>query len=241
MIIPPRNIKEPLAGVRSSMGDNECTFGIEGNLRGTPAMDRLWEYISKAKSESKMHKDLAGNISKSLLLDDTDDWFLDNVLISLIKEYKDEYPSRFESQSLTLSGSDTNVFSGNENAPFAISTMWVNFQKQHEFNPVHHHTGVFSFNIFMKIPYDWKEQYELPHVKASNSPAAGNFEFLYTDALGKINGYVYRLDPTCEGLILLFPAEMRHVVYPFYETEETRITISGNIVYGIVEVEVHRN
>ena len=234
MIIPPRgNMTSSAVGVRSSCGDNECAFGIEGNLADTPAMDKLWEYVSETKSESKIHKDLAGNISSSLLLDDTDDWFLDNVLTSLIKEYKDEYPARFENQSLTLSGSDTKVFSGNENAPFTLSSFWVNFQKQHEFNPVHHHSGIFSFNIFMKIPYDWKEQYELPHIKASNSPSAGNFEFLYVDVLGKINGYVYRLDPTCEGLILLFPAEMRHLVYPFYNCEEERITISGNIVYDI--------
>jgi hypothetical protein len=233
VIIPPRNIKSSAVGVRTSCGDNEAAFGIEGNLADTPAMDKLWEYVSKAKSESKIHGNLAGNISRSLHLDDTDDWFLDNVLISLIKEYKDEYPKRFENLSLTLSGSDMNVFSGNEKAPFALSAFWVNFQRQHEFNPVHHHTGVFSFNIFMKIPYDWKEQYELPHIKASNSPSAGNFEFLYTDVLGKINGYVYRLDPTCEGLILLFPAEMRHLVYPFYNCEEDRITISGNIVYDI--------
>jgi hypothetical protein len=234
MIIPPRgNITSSAVGVRSSCGDNECAFGIETNLADTPAMDRLWEYILKSKEEDIIHKNLAGNISRSLHLDDTDDWFLDNVLISLIKEYKDEYPERFENLSLTLSGSDTNVFSGNEKAPFALSTFWVNFQNQHEFNPVHHHSGIFSFNIFIKIPYDWKEQYELPHIKASNSPSAGNFEFLYTDVLGKINGYVYRLDPTCEGLMLLFPAEMRHLVYPFYNCEEERITVSGNIVYDI--------
>lgn len=233
MIIPPRNIKEPLAGVRSSMGDNEFAFGIEGNLRGTPAMDRLWEYIEVSQNIGVRDKGLAGNISNSYVLHDTDNWFFENVLINLIAEYKKEYPSRFKESAQIMGEVDPNVFSGNEKTPFAISLMWANFQKQHEFNPVHNHAGIYSFNVFMKIPYDWKEQHELPHVKASNSPAAGNFEFLYVDIMGKINGYVYKLDPSCEGLILLFPAEMRHMVYPFYNCEEDRITVSGNIVYDI--------
>ncbi len=212
---------------------NEFAFGIETNLAGTPAMDKLWEYISKSKETDMMHRNLAGNISKSLHLDDTDDWLFDNVMIPLIADYKNEFPDRFRKQTLMLTGSDSTIFSGNEKAPFTLSSFWVNFMKQHEFNPVHHHSGMFSFNIFMKIPYDWKEQYELPHIKASNSPGAGNFAFLYTDILGNITEYSYRLDPTCEGLMLFFPSEMKHSVYPFYNCEEERITVSGNIAYGI--------
>ena len=202
----------------------EFVFGIETNLAGTPAMDKLWEYISKSKEEDKIYKKLAGNISRSLHLDDTDDWFFDNVVIPLIAEYRDEFPDRYR---------DHTIFSGNEKAPLALSSFWVNFMKQHEFNPVHYHSGIFSFNIFMKIPYDWKEQCELPHIKASESPVAGNFEFLYTDILGDLQNYGYRLDPTCEGLMLFFPSEMRHQVYPFYNCEEERISISGNVTYGI--------
>ena len=203
----------------------QFAFGIETNLSGTPAMLKLWEYISNAKENSKSLKsNLAGNLSSSLILVDTDNWFFDNVCLPTIGEYKEIFKesTAFNSQSIFKN-----------DIPCVLGQFWVNFQKQHEFNPVHHHSGVFSFNIFIKIPYDWKEQYELPHIKASNSPAAGNFEFFYVDVLGQINGYVYRLDPTCEGLILLFPSEMRHVVYPFYNCEEERITISGNIVYDI--------
>ena len=220
-------------GMRSSKGSNEFAFGIESNLAGTPAMDRLWEYISKSKDEDTIHKNLAGNISRSLHLYDTDNWFFDNVLIPIIAEYRDEYPIRYQEQSLMLTGCDHKIFSGNEKAPFTLSSFWVNFMKQHEFNPIHRHTGLFSFNIFMKIPYDWKEQHELPHVKASNSPSAGNFEFLYVDIMGNISTYIYKLDPTCEGLILFFPATIQHLVYPFYNCEEERLTISGNVAYDI--------
>ncbi len=233
MIIPAKGGEGIAAGVRSSNGSHEFAFGIESNLAGTPAMDRLWEYISKSKEESKIHGGLAGNISRSLHLDDTDNWFFDNVLIPIIAEYRDEYPVRYRELSQMLTGGDPTIFSGNEKAPFALSAFWVNFMKQHEFNPVHHHIGLFSFAIMMKIPYDWKEQHELPHVKASNSPSAGNFEFLYVDIMGNISGYIYKLDPTCEGLILFFPATIQHLVYPFYNCEEERITIAGNVAYDI--------
>ena len=201
------------------------TYCLETQFSGTSVMDKLWEYISNAKENPEPHKArLAGNIFSSLILIDPDNWFFDNVCLPTIRDYKEHFgkSSAYWSQS---------VFKNNVH--YVLNSFWVNFQKQHEFNPVHHHTGLWSFNIFMKIPYDWKEQYELPHIKASNSPAAGNFEFLYTDISGDINGYVYRLDPTCEGLMLFFPAEMRHLVYPFYDCEEERITISGNIVYDI--------
>ena len=85
----------------------------------------------------------------------------------------------------------------------------------------------------MKIPYDWREQHELPFVKNSNSKVAGNFEFVYTNVLGKICGNTYKLDSSSEGLMLFFPAEIHHMVYPFYNSEEERITISGNIIYDL--------
>ena len=117
--------------------------------------------------------------------------------------------------------------------PYGLDNFWVNFQKQHEFNPMHNHSGVYSFVVFMKIPTDWREQHEIPFVKESNAPKASDFEFVYTDVMGNVTGYTYCLDSSFEGIMLFFPAEMMHQVYPFYNCEEERITISGNIVYDI--------
>jgi hypothetical protein len=39
----------------------------------------------------------------------------------------------------------------------------------------------------------------------------------------------FSLSPEDEGRILFFPATLQHQVYPFYGTEEERVTISGNI------------
>ena len=203
----------------------QFAFGLETNLSGTPAMDKLWEYISNAKENSKSHKThLAGNLSSSLVLNDTDNWFFNNTCIPVIGKYKEIFKESTASNSQSIFKNDI---------PYGLDRLWVNFQKQHEFNPLHNHSGVFSFVIFMKIPYDWREQHEIPFVKKSNSPCAGNFVFLYTDIMGKISSYAYNLDSSFEGRMLFFPAEISHQVYPFYNCEEERITISGNIEYDI--------
>ena len=203
----------------------QFAFGIETNLSGTPAMLRLWEYISNAKENSKSLKsNLAGNLSSSLVLNDTDNWFFVNTLRHIIGKYKEIFKKSTASNSRSISKNDI---------PYGLDRLWVNFQKQHEFNPMHNHSGVYSFVVFMKIPTVWKEQCEIPFVKESNSPKASAFEFVYIDIMGNIRPYTYSLDSSFEGIMLFFPAEMMHMVYPFYNCEEERITISGNIVYDI--------
>ena len=39
------------------------------------------------------------------------------------------------------------------------------------------------------------------------------------------------LSPKDEGRMLFFPAWLNHQVFPFYGTEEERVTISGNIEF----------
>jgi len=203
----------------------QFAFGLETNLSGTPAMDKLWEYISNAKENPKSYNNtLAGNISSSLTLVDTDNWFFVNTLGPIIGKYKEIFKNAKAYHTQTIFKNVT---------PYVMDKLWVNFQKQHEFNPMHNHSGVYSFVVFMKIPYDWKEQHEIPFVKNSNAPKASDFEFVYTDIMGNVTGYTYSLDSSSEGTMLFFPAEMNHQVYPFYNCEEERITISGNIVYDV--------
>jgi hypothetical protein len=193
------------------------------NLFDTPAMDKLWEYISSAKENSVDWKwDLAGHISSSLQLEDKDNWFFNNICLPTIYDHKAVFEESSGHFNQTLFKNDVN---------YIMHTFWVNFQKQHEFNPLHNHSGVFSFVVFMKIPYDWREQHEIPFVKNSHSPMAGDFSFTYTDINGQITSSHQLLDPSSEGLMLFFPAELSHQVYPFYNCEEERITISGNIIY----------
>ena len=133
------------------------------------AMTRLQSYIETAKKNPINHNaNLAGNITKSLIIEDKDDWFFSTILDPLIYKFLQFYP---------LYTKKINVLT--ENAPYCLETFWVNFQKENEFNPLHIHSGVFSFVIWVTIPTDWKEQHALPISANSNSPRASDFEFYY--------------------------------------------------------------
>ena len=39
-----------------------------------------------------------------------------------------------------------------------ISSLWANFQKKYEFNPPHTHGGVYSFIVFVNVPYNYESE-----------------------------------------------------------------------------------
>ena len=177
-------------------------------------LDTLWRYIGKATD--RLNHKLAGNIDESLILEDVEDTLL-LFLTPVVERYLN---------TVRVKISDYDKIS----SELKLESLWVNYQKQHEFNPLHNHFGLISFVIWMKIPTDWKEQHELPFAKNSNGPVASDFQFTYTDILGHVQDYPIPMDSDKEGVILLFPSRLRHQVYPFYNCDKERISISGNIV-----------
>ena len=166
-------------------------------------MNFLNDAISE-ENKKNFNRHLAGNISKSELIEDKDNWFYETALKKLI-----EKKEKSQIEKLKLK-------------PF-----WVNYQKQNEFNPLHNHSGLYSFVVFMKIPTHWKEQHALNSYLQSH-PCASDFCFHYPEK-DIIYTTHFKLSPEDEGRMLFFPAGLAHQVYPFYGTEEERITISGNI------------
>lgn len=182
-------------------------------------IDFLWDAISNKKEGVK--NNLAGNISGSYRLEDKDHFFFNEVLYQHMEAYQQIY-----------GGHPIREYAYG-NFKFQLGSFWVNYQNKHEFNPYHHHGGVYSFVAWMKIPTDWKEQNQLKFLDGikEEDRKASIFEFEYTDIIGNIRNFGYRLDPSYEGTMLFFPSSLRHCVYPYYECDENRITVSGNIVY----------
>ena len=71
----------------------------------------------------------------------------------------------------------------------------------------------------------------LAQVKNSNAKATSCFSFSYTNALGEITIQPIMLDKNREGDMIFFPAELNHSVFPFYTSDDYRISISGNIAF----------
>ena len=184
-------------------------------------LDFLWKMIDK--STKKNFKDnLVGNISKSYSIDDDGDYFFNKVLFPLACRWAND-----ESSLLRY----TPQVPCSEDLGLSLHQFWVNYQNQYEVNPCHDHVGLFSFAIWMKIPYDCKEQNKLPFLDGikENDKKVGCFEFEYLNMYGDVINTAYRLDSSYEGYMVFFPAKLRHMVYPFYETKEPRISIAGNI------------
>ena len=178
-------------------------------------MDYVWKCIENKKGNTK--KTLAGNISASYDLMDRGDWFYTNVVLPLVNSYAEKFSNVGEKLPILTEH------------PYFMNKWWVNYQKKHEFNPLHNHSGIYSFVIWMKIPYDYKKQNQKDIARNSNSPLIGNFNFCYADMLGKNHTYKYFLSSEYEGTMLFFPSSLNHEVYPFYDCDEERISVSGNI------------
>lgn len=118
---------------------------------------------------------------------------------------------------------------------FVLESLWVNFQERYEFNPLHRHSGMYSFVIWLEIPYFLN--FELPSGpgKNANTNRAGMFEFAYTNVLGDICGEAIAADRTYQGDICMFPARLHHMVHPFYSTDKMRISVAGNLKTVLVE------
>jgi len=102
---------------------------------------------------------------------------------------------------------------------------WINVQRAGEFNPAHQHTGNLSAVIYIDIPEAIAEENQNRHSEIKQ-PVAGIISFMHGD-----DSFWYRSlehhQPTT-GDILIFPASLKHSVYPFKSPVE-RISMAFNV------------
>ena len=180
-------------------------------------LDFVWYCIDTKRAEKNdIQYNLAGNITSSYELHDHQKLFWNSVVKPLVKDYQQHYHNHHKDKP---------------EGKLYLHNWWVNYQNQTEFNPLHSHSGVYSFVIWMKIPTNYEDQKKLPMANQSNSSVISNFLFTYTDILGTIRSMTYEMSPEVEGTMILFPSSLNHEVYPFYNCNETRVSVSGNISY----------
>lgn len=185
--------------------------------------DNIFKQLKKISNikKTKANNTLAGNMEEEYLLSE-----YGFILEKYIIDHAFNYPPL-----LTHITKTHKAFT--EDRPLTLSNLWVNHQKKHEFNPIHNHSGVLSFIVFIQIPYLIKEQDKISPGRHSNGNRAGRLGFLEITPTGRIEHKVFDVDKTWEQSILIFPAELNHIVYPFYKVNKPRITISGNVRYKV--------
>ena len=106
-----------------------------------------------------------------------------------------------------------------------LTSIWVNEMKDNEYNPIHVHqgdlfTGLSSVMI-LKLPLHYGKEYSSEH-----NPMNGTLQII-----GNANGQFAAVDYSPKVKIrdfYVFPYDIRHCVYPFNSTGQTRRTLAAN-------------
>lgn len=194
-------------------------YGYSISVLPENVLDVIRKEIDNLQIDNKIYKNLAGHLESQYYLKESRD-AVTPVILELATEYLLSW--NFENEILR-NNPTVKVIS------FKLDDIWVNLQKKTEYNPLHNHTGIFSFVAWINIPYDLETEMKMPNVSSSNNPLATTFNFVYTNIFGEISTLPFYAEKKHEGTIIFFPAKLKHLVYPFLTSEEHRITISGNV------------
>ena len=141
-------------------------------------------------------------VAKHLYVSDEGTEKLQKYIDTLIVEYNKLYPNYFQ-----------NIEVLNKSCPLWLGKPWFNYQKKNEYIPLHAHEGILSYSIWIQVPKGCDTIYE----------------WSYGTVIGKHERSRMNITHEHEGEIVLFTAPLHHSVYPFTESNKTRISIAGNI------------
>jgi len=106
---------------------------------------------------------------------------------------------------------------------YVMTALWINYQKQNDFNPPHDHDGKLSFVIYLQMPDELKKENAAYKGK---SCGPGGIQFVYGD--GPRDCVTYQSFMPEENDMYIFPAWLKHWVAP-YKSDCIRISVSGNV------------
>jgi hypothetical protein len=162
---------------------------------------------SSIKEHDYQHR-LAGIIQKEFKFRDY------NVLLPYVDEFLKMYTKIFEQWK-------NQKF---KHAPqYLLRAMWINYQRQNEFNPPHDHADDLSFVIYLKVPEEINKEFK---AYRGRSCGPGGVQFVYGD--GNRQAITYQSHFPEENDLFVFPAWLKHWVAPF-KADVERISVSGNI------------
>ncbi len=165
----------------------------------------------------KMNESLAGHITKEYQITKSRQ-LLDPFLEEMARAYQkqwDYYPKE----------------NPNDNK-LKVESVWVNMQKKLEVNPLHNHDGTLSFVAWLYVPFKLEDERKMENCKNSRTvELASTFQFVYPTVLGNIVNMPLFVESGSdwEGKIVMFPAQLLHIVYPFQTSDDYRISIAGNL------------
>ena len=170
--------------------------------------------IGKASKE-KFNDYLAGRIDKEFRIDlEKNDWireYLNNYILKWLKGYADFGCNLMARDPLT----------------YNINSMWINFMKKGEYNPVHVHQDChLSFVIYLKTPHEALKIND--QSKFDPRGTNGRTNFFYGE--GSWTNISHRKLYPYENMMVIFPANLSHSVDEYGKPGE-RISAAGNVKF----------
>ena len=201
----------------------------------------IWDNVKEIEKDFDAHSnqsandDLVGHIQKEFWLKEETSRYLDSFILPLIQKHTETYD--YVHKQPTFRKEFGGMALDNTQLPVIGSQFWVNFMAKHEFNPVHFHDGLFSFVLWLKAPYDLIDEHNHPIVRnATGIKKPGAFYYIRSDMATGIDSDIIQVDRSNEGGLILFPSKLNHGVYPFYTSDEYRISISGNYSFDLSSI-----
>jgi hypothetical protein len=170
--------------------------------------------------DKKWNSKLVGNIKREFVLSESHS-YIEQMMMPLVEAYDEQFNFI---KDFNFQTKDT---------PVKLLNVWVNYQKKYEFNPTHHHSGFLSFVIWLSVPYNIEDEILYSPGNESNAPSSGMFEFVYSTTNNSIKTFQIPIDKNMVNNCILFPSSFNHRVYPFFTSDDYRISISGNFVFQI--------
>jgi hypothetical protein len=167
------------------------------------------------KDVVRMNHSLAGQITKEYQITKS---------LPLLNPYLEEMARAYQKEWNYYPKENPN------NNKLTVESVWVNMQKKLEVNPLHNHDGTLSFVAWLHVPFKLEDERNMPNCKNSRTvELASTFQFVYTTSLGTIANCPMFVESGWEAKIIMFPAKLLHMVYPFQTSDDYRISIAGNL------------
>ena len=190
------------------------------------------QFIKNNPNKKHWNQNLAGALEEQYHLDTDNNNFYEE-LEDLVLNICEDTERRQE-----VLNPGTRILEYNE---VYLESAWINFQKKYEFNPIHTHSGDYSFVLFVDVPFSFEDENTHKNAIRTSEFDRSNavFSFVYPDDASDIPiTYQHlKVDKSWEGILLVFPARLAHCVNPFYTSDGNRVTISGNIFFDNTEDE----
>ena len=203
---------------------------IAGPIAKLHLPDKVFQNLKDATIGEDFSKSLAGVLEDQYLVNhdecsDFVDFIKSQALEYLYAQQNSLIFSQIISSFRNQTWKDKNNFDVKEHFDLNIDRIWLNSGSNTSYSPVHIHSGIFSFIVYVSIPYTFEEECKLNKGIEDDKNLNGCTEFIDNFFYTNIKVAV---DKSAEGSCFLFPAWVPHVVYPF-KSKGRRVTISGNL------------